>query len=41
MQPCGYVVRLEVWDRTIVNSHELGWRATDDVGFCLMPPEAP
>lgn len=40
MQPCGYVVRVRVWDRTIVGSvqghHN---RSTDDVGFCLLAPE--
>ena len=37
MTPCGYVVRLRVWDRTIIGSrpgkHN---RATDDKGFCLL-----
>lgn len=36
MVPCGYVIVVEVWDRTIVgsniNSHNYG---RDDVGFCL------
>jgi hypothetical protein len=36
MDPCGYVVRLWVRDRTIVNSGSIGWTDTDDVGFCLM-----
>jgi len=37
MDPCGYVVKLHVWDRTIRNSgpgsHNYD---TDDVGFCLI-----
>jgi len=35
MLPCGYVVRLSVWDRTIVNSSYVGWSDSDEVGFCL------
>jgi len=36
MKPCGYVVRLDVWDRTIVNSlpGEHNWNDIE-VGFCL------
>ncbi len=33
--PCGYIVKLRVWDRTIVNSRHLGWKSSDSVGFCL------
>jgi len=39
MDPCGYIVRLWVRDRTIVDSGYIGWRNIDDVGFCL--EEAP
>jgi hypothetical protein len=39
MQPCGYVVLLQVWDRSIVgsypNSHNYNFT---DVGFCLRKP---
>ena len=34
MDPCGYVVRLRTWDRTIVSSNG-GWYCEDFVGFCL------
>lgn len=34
--PCGYVVRLWVWDRTIVNNHMQGNRKPADVGLCLL-----
>lgn len=33
--PCGYVIRLEVWDRTIRNNSKSGNRRYDDVGLCL------
>ena len=33
---CGYVVRVYVWDRAIINNHFQGNRAYDDVGFCLL-----
>lgn len=37
MVQCGYVVRLRVWDRTIVNSKPGSHnRASDDRGFCLL-----
>ncbi len=42
MVPCGYVVRVRVWDRSIINSLPgLGYhnRSADDVGFCLLAPE--
>lgn len=39
MDPCGYIVRLWVRDRTIVDSGYIGWKNHDDVGFCL--EEAP
>ncbi len=35
MKPCGYVVHIEVWDRTIVDSGRMGWHNTASVGFCL------
>ncbi|MEM4309524.1 MAG: helix-hairpin-helix domain-containing protein [Candidatus Nitrosocaldus sp.] len=35
MLPCGYVVRLTVSDRTIVNSSSIGWKDVKEVGFCL------
>lgn len=34
--PCGYVLRLWVKDRTIVNNHFPGNRTPADVGFCLL-----
>ena len=34
--PCGYVVVLNVWDRTIVNSGgAIGFHNSDFKGFCL------
>ena len=38
MDPCGYIVRLWARDRTIVNSGHIGFRNSDDVGFCLELP---
>lgn len=35
MDPCGYIVRLWARDRTIVDSGSIGFRNSDDVGFCL------
>ncbi len=36
MPPCGYVIVLQAWDRSIVNSHpDLHNYNQDDVGFCL------
>lgn len=35
MQPCGYVVRLDVYDRTIVGGDHHGWHDFASVGFCL------
>jgi hypothetical protein len=36
MTPCGYVVLLQVWDRSIVNSHPNSHNYNFyDVGFCL------
>ncbi len=36
MDPCGYVVRLVVWDRSIVGSIPFSHNANDaDIGFCL------
>jgi hypothetical protein len=37
MQPCGYVVRLDAADRTIVSANG-GWTANASVGFCLRAP---
>ncbi len=35
---CGYVVRVEVWDRTIVGSYPASHNyLPDDLGFCLLP----
>jgi len=34
--PCGYVIRLHVWDRTIVNNHMQGNQKGATVGFCLL-----
>lgn len=33
---CGYVVRVNAWDRAIVNSVYNGHPASDDVGFCVL-----
>jgi len=36
MNPCGYVVLLQAWDRSILNSHPGSHNYNyDDVGFCL------
>jgi hypothetical protein len=36
MAPCGYVLLLQAWDRSIVNSHPGAHNYNkDDVGFCL------
>ena len=36
MKPCGYVILLQAWDRSIVNSHPDSHNYNqDDVGFCL------
>jgi hypothetical protein len=35
LPPCGYVVRLDAVDRTIVNSAVLGWDTPAFTGFCL------
>jgi hypothetical protein len=35
MDPCGYVVRLDVWDRTIVSCDDDGWSNWASLGFCL------
>ncbi len=35
MESCGYIARIRVKDRTIVNSDHIGWRAGDSAGFCL------
>src|ERR1019366_4335249 len=35
MKPCGYVVRLDVWDRTIVSCDDDGWFNWASLGFCL------
>jgi hypothetical protein len=37
MQPCGYVVLLEVWDNTIVDSEPGAWNGNSaSVGFCVV-----
>jgi hypothetical protein len=39
MTPCGYVVQLDVWDRSIVNSSPGNHNpASSSVGFCLLAP---
>jgi len=35
LSPCGYVVRLDGYDRTIVNSGWVGWDGAAFTGFCL------
>ena len=35
MAPCGYNIRIDGADRTIVNSGFIGWHAADIEGFCL------
>ncbi len=35
MEPCGYVVNVCAWDRTIVNSAYVGFESCTSVGFCL------
>ncbi|MEN8192864.1 MAG: hypothetical protein ABFS12_08610 [Bacteroidota bacterium] len=35
-KPCGYVIRLNVYDRAIVNNYMQGNRKHADVGFCLL-----
>ena len=39
MDPCGYVVRIDTGDRTIVSASG-GWTAAASVGFCLRAAEA-
>jgi hypothetical protein len=39
MAPCGYVVRVVVVDRAIVNSQSVGHVSTDSAGFCLEASE--
>lgn len=36
MKPCGYVIYLYVWDRTIVNNYMQGNQRGASVGFCLL-----
>lgn len=36
MKPCGYVIYLYVWDRTIVNNYMQGNQNSASVGFCLL-----
>ncbi len=36
MKPCGYVIYLYVWDRTIINNHMQGNQKSASVGFCLL-----
>jgi len=35
MESCGFIARIRVEDRTVVNSSHVGWRAGDSAGFCL------
>ena len=35
MAPCGYNIRIDGADRTIVNSGFIGWKSADIEGFCL------
>jgi hypothetical protein len=35
MKSCGYVVRLVVVDRAIINSQWVGHRSSASAGFCL------
>jgi hypothetical protein len=35
LPPCGYVVRLQAGDRTIVDSGRIGFTSEDSKGFCL------
>ena len=35
MEPCGYNIRIYAEDRTIVNSANIGWAASDIEGFCV------
>jgi hypothetical protein len=36
MKACGYVLRLNVWDRTIVDAgNASGYHGADEIGFCL------
>jgi len=39
MKPCGYIIYIHVWDRTIVNNHMQGNRNGTSVGFCLLKKE--
>lgn len=36
MKPCGYVIYLHIWDRTIVNNYMQGNQNGASVGFCLL-----
>lgn len=38
MKPCGYNIRIDCSDRTIVNSSGANWQAADVEGFCLELP---
>jgi hypothetical protein len=38
MDQCGYVIRMEVADRTIVSASG-GWTNAASVGFCLRLPQ--
>jgi hypothetical protein len=39
MAPCGYVIRVVVSDRAIVNSQSVGHVSSDSAGFCLDEPQ--
>ena len=38
MKPCGYVIRIDVADRAIVDSQWVGHPNSDSAGFCLLDP---
>ena len=38
MAACGYIIRLEASDRTIVDSGFIGFSSSDSTGFCLVLP---
>jgi hypothetical protein len=38
MQPCGYIIRVSVSDRAIVNSQSGGHTSADSAGFCISKP---
>ena len=40
MTPCGYIIKISVSDRAIVNSQGIGHHSGDSAGFCLDPANA-